>query len=254
MADKPKIAVYKLSSCAGCQLELLNLEDHLLDVVGLLDLDYFVMAKRDYSDGPYDIGFVEGAVTCGEEISKLKKAREQCKVLVAMGSCSCFGGVPSIKNSIPEREVEERVYENLEAINSIKAYGIDQYVKVDAYLKGCPVSINELVEFIKAALLGTKPYLRPHSVCMECKLNENVCGFVTKGAPCMGSVTSAGCGALCPTLGKPCEGCRGPANDSNTESLVQSLMECGLTKQDIIRKFNKFAGETKEFKKGVESL
>lgn len=252
--SKPKIAVYKLSSCAGCQLEFLNLEDNLLDIVGLLDIKYFVMAKRDKGEGPFDIGFVEGAVTCGDEIERLKKAREECKVLVALGSCACYGGVPSIKNDTSQYEIEQRVYKNLSAIHSTKALGIEQYVKVDAYLKGCPVSKIELVDFVKAALLGRKPYLRAHSVCMECKLDENVCLSVTKGIPCMGPVTSAGCGALCPSVSRGCEGCRGPANDSNTESLARSLKEYGLSKQDVARKFKKYAGETPQFKKGAEAL
>lgn len=250
---KPKIAVYKLSSCAGCQLEVLNLENNLLDIAGLLDIKYFVMAKRDKGEGPFDVGFIEGAVTCGEEIEKLKRAREDCKVLVALGSCACFGGVPSIKNDSLEHEIEKKVYKNLSAIHSTKAFGIEQYVKVDAYLKGCPVSKNELVDFIKAALLGSKPYLRAHSVCMECKLNENIC-LAAEGIPCMGPVTSAGCGALCPSVSRGCEGCRGPANDSNTESLARTLKEYGLSNQDIARKFKKYAGETQQFKKGAEVL
>ncbi|MCL4425055.1 MAG: oxidoreductase [Firmicutes bacterium] len=254
MTDKPRVAIYKMSSCAGCQLEFLNLEPVLLDVVGAVELSYFVMARRQNAPGPYDIGFVEGAITCGEEIEKLKRARQECRVLVALGSCACFGGLPSIKNWIPERVVESRVYQNLEVIESTKAYGIDEYVKVDAYLKGCPVDKGELVEFIKGALLGISPHLRPHSVCVECKLRENVCLFVSQGEPCLGAVTTAGCGALCPSRGKVCDGCRGPANDANAESLARSFTEYGLHKSDVIRKFRKFAGLTPEFSKGAEAV
>lgn len=252
--NKPRIAVYKMSSCAGCQLELLNLEPILLDVLGAVDLSYFVMARRDNEPGPYDIGLVEGAITTGEEIERLKKAREECRILVAMGACACYGGLPSIKNWQPQRVVESRVYENLAAIHSTTAYGIDYYVPVDAYLKGCPVSREELLEFIKGVLLGIRPYLRPHSVCVECKLHENVCLFVTEGQVCLGPVTTAGCGALCPSRGRPCEGCRGPANDANTVSLAQTMAEYGLHRSDIIRYFRKFAGMTPEFSKGAEAV
>lgn len=252
--SKPRIAVYKMSSCAGCQLEILNLEPILLDLLGAVEISYFVMARRENQSGPYDIGLVEGAITCGEEIERLKKARQDCKYLVALGSCACYGGLPSIKNWHPQRVIESRVYDDLSAIHSTTAYGIDYYVPVDAYLKGCPVSREELLEFIKGALLGIRPYLRPHSVCVECKLHENVCLFVTEGKVCLGPVTTAGCGALCPSRSKPCEGCRGPANDANTVSLAQTMAEYGLHHSDILRHFRKFAGMTPEFSKGAEAV
>lgn len=253
MSAKPKVAIYKMSSCAGCQLEFLNLEPVLLDILGLVDLSYFVMARRDCEPGPYDIGFVEGAITCHEEIEKLKKARCDCKTLVALGSCAAFGGIPSMKDWTPERVVEERVYPNTSILSSVKAMPISEYVKVDAVLKGCPVSRDELVEFIKGALLGIRPYLKPHCVCMECKQSENSCLIETMREPCMGPVTSAGCKALCPGLGRTCNGCRGPANDANSASLARTFAELKLQPKDVARKFRKFAGLTEEFSKGVPS-
>lgn len=254
MSTKPKLSVYKLSSCAGCQLEFLNLEPVLLDLVGAIEFSYFPMARRRYEPGPYDIGFVEGAVTCGEEIERLKKARQECRILVALGSCACYGGLPSIKNWTPERVIVSRVYENPALVHSIKAYGIDEYVQVDAYLKGCPVNKDELVEFIKGTLLGIRPRLRPHSVCVECKLNEYECISVIRREPCMGPVTTAGCGALCPSRGKACDGCRGPANDANAESLARTFSEYGLHRSDIVRRFRKFAGLTQEFSRGADAV
>lgn len=250
---KPRIAIYKMSSCAGCQLEFLNLEPVLLDILGLLDLSYFVMARREAEPGPYDIGFVEGAITCAEEIEKLKKAREECGALVALGSCAVYGGIPSMKNWSPERVVEERVYPNPSLLSSVKAMAAGEYVKIDASLKGCPVNRDELVEFVKSALLGVRPYLRPHSVCMECKANENTCLALDSSQPCMGPVTSAGCKALCPGVGRTCNGCRGPSNDSNAPSLARTFSEMGLRPKDVTRLFRKFAGMTQEFEKGVPS-
>jgi coenzyme F420-reducing hydrogenase gamma subunit len=249
--SNPKVAIYKMSSCAGCQLEFLNLEPVLLDVLGLVDLSYFVMARREHEIGPYDVGFIEGAITCAEEIEKLKKARGECKTLVALGSCAAFGGIPSMKNWVAERVVEERVYPNVSLLSSVKAQSVGEYVKVDAVLKGCPVNRDELVEFVKGALMGMKPYLRPHSVCMECKVNENSCLALNNKEPCMGPVTSAGCKALCPGLGRTCNGCRGPANDANSPSLAKTFSEMGLHARDVVRKFRKFAGMTEEFEKGV---
>ena len=253
---KPKIAVFKFSSCAGCQLSLLNLEDRLLDIVGAVELSYFVMAKRENLAGPYDIGLVEGAVTTPRELEELKKIREECKILVALGSCACFGGVPSIKNFAgTQQEMEAKVYTHLWDIHSIPAHGIDYYVKVDAYLRGCAVDLNELVEFLECAILGTKPRFRTHSVCGECKLKENVCLAIANGQPCMGPVTAAGCGALCPSLNRPCEGCRGPADDCNAASLAKFFhQELGLSRDDVVRKFRKYAGNTPQFSKGAEAI
>lgn len=251
---KPRLAVYKMSSCAGCQMQILNLEPVLLDILGAVEVYNFVMAKRENLPGPYDVGLVEGAITTGEEIQKLKKARRDCEVLVAFGACACTGGLPSAKNWEAQWEVERRVYPDPSLIESTKAFGIDQYVHVDAYLKGCPVNRDEMVELIKSVLLGIKPRLRTHSVCMECKLKETPCLFVNQGKACMGPVTSAGCGALCPSFGFPCEGCRGPSNDANTPSLAKVFLERGLSREEVVLKFRKFAGETPAFKRGVEAI
>ena len=158
-----------------------------------------------------------------------------------------------MKNWSSERVVEERVYPDVSVLASVKAMSVGEYVKVDAVLKGCPVSRDELVEFVKGALLGAKPYLRPHSVCVECKLNENVCLALDSKQPCMGPVTNAGCKALCPGLGRTCNGCRGPSNDANAASLARTFGEYGLRARDVSRLFRKFAGMTEEFEKGVPS-
>lgn len=251
---KPKIGVFKFSSCAGCQLEILNLENDLLDILEVVDFTYFPMASSSYGEGPYDIGLVEGTVTCTEEIEKIKHVREKVKVLVAMGACATTGGVNTMKNPYKQVDVEERVYTDLSVINSTKAYGIDQYVKVDEYLQGCPMEKSEFVEFVKSALLDIKPKLRPHCVCVECKLKENQCIFIEQGKVCMGPAVVAGCGALCPSRGRVCEGCRGPSNDPNVPSLAEAMMEYGAAPQDVKLKFSRYAGEMESFKKGVESL
>ncbi len=178
---------------------------------------------------------------------------------MAFGNCACTGGVPSIKNwsGMTQDQLTRTVYaENINdpMLASIPAGGIDFYVKTDAYLRGCAVDLGEMVELIKRALKGEDPLFRPHSVCNECKLKENVCLLVSKGQPCMGTVTAAGCGALCPSLNRACEGCRGPANDCNAASLARTFMEdLGLSNDDVVRKFRKYAGNTPEFSKGAEA-
>lgn len=249
-----RIAVYKFSSCAGCQLQILNIEEHLLELLGTVDPALLVMARREKGSGPFMVGFCEGAITSPDEVAKIKKARKECQMLVALGTCACFGGIPSAKNWASQRELEARVYPDPSVITSVRAAPIDNYVKVDAYLRGCPIDKNEFLDLVKSALMGTKPYLRAHSVCMECKLSENVCLFQEGKKLCMGAVTAAGCGALCPSLGRACQGCRGPADDPNVLSLARAMAERGAAPDEIRRKFRLFAGETEAFQKGVAML
>lgn len=250
---KPKVAIFKFASCSGCQLVFLNCEEELLDLVGALDIAYFPEAKRDNTDGPYDIGFVEGAITSPEDVGRIIKIREQCKTLVAIGACSVTGGLPSLKNWKRLSWIKQEVYPEPELIHSLEtAFGIDAYVRADGYLKGCPISKGELLEFTISALLRKTPNLRAHSVCVECKLKENVCLLTSEGASCLGPTTSAGCGALCPTNGRACYGCYGPNNDANVASMGEIFEGLGGSRSTIVRKFRYFAGTQEAFKKGAE--
>ncbi len=250
----PKIAVYKFSSCAGCQLQFINFESELLDMLGQIHISYFKEATSLVEDPPYDIGFVEGSITCPHEEELVKKARQDCKVIVALGACACEGCINTLKNYRPIDEQVKRVYEHPEYIHTFdKAYGIDHFIKVDAYIHGCPVDRNELREFVTAFLMGKKPFLRPHPVCAECKLSENECLILTQNQMCLGSVTRGGCGAICPSFGRPCFGCRGPSADANPEALVEIFRKLGYDDDEIKRRFMYFSGETPAFRKGAEA-
>ncbi len=251
--SKPKVGIFKFASCSGCQLVFLDCEDELLDLVGALDIAYFPEAKRDNAPGPYDIAFVEGAITTPEEVQRILEIRRQSGLLVAIGACAVTGGLPSLKNWKRLPWVKSEVYPNPEWIDSLEtAFGIDAYVQVDGYLKGCPISKSELLEFAVSALLGKAPNLRAHSVCVECKLKENVCLLSYEGAPCMGPVTNAGCGALCPTNGRGCYGCYGPNSDANVTSIGKIFERLGASRADIVRKLRYFAGTQEPFKNGAE--
>lgn len=251
--DKPRIAVYKFSSCAGCQLQFINLESELLDMLGQIHISYFKELTSLVEAPPYDIGFVEGSVTCPHEEEKIKKIRENCKAVIALGACACEGCMNTLKNYRPLNEMVERVYEHPEYIHTFdKAYGIDHFVKVDGYIHGCPVDRNELRELIVATLLGKKPFMRPHAVCVECKLNENECLIQVEKGLCLGSVTRGGCGAVCTTMGRPCFGCRGPNVDANPEALVEIFRRNGYSDDEIRRRFQYFSGETPAFQKGAK--
>ncbi len=259
MGDKPKVAVVKLTGCAGCQMEFLRLEDEFLDIINSVDLAYFVMARSNNRNGPFDLAFVEGSVSTPRELNELRELREKTKTLIAFGDCACTGCIPSILNWVPP-VTSAKVYENFSAIHLKKEsfqriIPLHELVKVDIQLKGCPPHKDMIVETVKAALIGTKPYLRRHPVCVECKLKENICLLTFDKRPCMGPVTSGGCGAICPTAGRVCEGCYGPMSDANAASLARELLEgCGLSEEDVVRRFRKYAGMTPAFAEEAESL
>jgi len=249
MTKKPKIAIFKFTGCAGCQLEFLHLEEVFLDLLRLFDINYWVMVKRDNDEKGWDISLVEGGISTPKEIVEIKKVRKKSKFLVAFGDCAIAGCIPSIRNWIPQMESEDLVYPDPSAIHSMKVQGIGEYVKVDAVLKGCPPHRDTIIELLKSALLEIKPRLRQHPVCVECKFNDNACLITSKKIACMGPVTSAGCGAICPTLGRECEGCFGPMSNPNASALASIFKDIGLNDKDIKRKFRKYAGMTPDFQK-----
>jgi len=249
MTKKPKIAIFKFTGCAGCQLEILHLEEIFLDLLELFDISYWVMVKRKNDEKEWDISLVEGGISTPEEIEEIKQIRKKTKLLVAFGDCAIGGCIPSIRNWIPQMETEVQVYPDTSLIHSMKVSGIGEYVKVDTILKGCPPHRETIVEFLKSILLKIKPRLKHHPVCVECKFRDNACLITSKKMACMGPVTSAGCGAICPSLGRECEGCFGPMSNPNSSALASIFRDIGLSDIDIQRKFRKYSGMSPEFKK-----
>ncbi len=248
MSKKPKIGIYKLTGCAGCQMEIFHMEDEFLDLLKLFNISYWKMAKRDNDEENIDIALIEGGISTPREIQEIKCIRKKSKFLVAFGDCAISGCIPSIRNWIPQMESEEVVYPDPTSICSTKLHGIGEYVKIDAMLKGCPPNRENIIELLKSAILKIKPRLRKHPVCIECKLNENPCLITSNKLPCMGPVISGGCGAICPTLGRVCEGCFGPMSDPNAAALADIFKDLGLNEEDIKRKFRKYSGMSAEFR------
>jgi len=246
---KPKIAVFKFSSCSGCQLVFLNCENELLDIAGAVEIAYFVEAKRGGDPGPYDIGFVEGAITTPEEVERIHEVRRECKTLIAIGACATSGGIQSLKNWMNLEDLKKTVYEHPDKVSTLEwSTPVDMYVPVDGCLYGCPIDKNELLEFILSALIGRTPQLRPHAVCVECKLKGNTCLMVARNEPCMGGVTRAGCGALCPSVNRACYGCHGPGSDPNVISLAKQFEMMGLSGPEIARRLRQFTGYAEAFR------
>jgi sulfhydrogenase subunit delta len=240
-AAKPKLAVWKFASCDGCQLTLLDCEDELLEVAGAIDIAYFPEATRATVKGPYDVSLVEGSVTTAHDAERILEVRRQSKTLVTIGACATAGGIQALRNFADVKAFASIVYAHPEYISTLEtSTPIANHVPVDFELRGCPIDKRQLVEVLSAFLAGRKPVTPTHSVCIECKLKGNVCVMVAYGTPCLGPVTHAGCGALCPSYDRGCYGCFGPMETPNTESLAKWVADLGMGDRDIQRVFRTF--------------
>jgi coenzyme F420-reducing hydrogenase gamma subunit len=236
-ANRLKMAVFKLGSCSGCVLQLLNVG--LPSLLKFINIAYFPLLKSKNVIGAYDVGLVEGSVSTKEHVMAIKKIRERSKLLIALGSCACFGGLQASEKDCRRSKPDYRI----SVTHPIDPCGIDEYVPVDFYLKGCPFEGEELITLLHALSKGAKPYFRERSVCFECKLQEIPCLMEREKAPCLGSITLGGCGAICPLMGKPCEGCRGPSSDVNLSSTMESFSDFGIPPEEFFYKLRKYAGK-----------
>jgi len=239
---KPKVAFFSFTSCEGCQLMFLNLEDELLDLLGLVEIVKFREAMKEVLADEYDIAFIEGSITTHSDIERVKEIRKRTKILIAFGACATIGGINAIKNFQPLEDVRKYVYgEDWEKIDTVPTMSVGEVVDVDYDIHGCPVSKSEILDVVTSLALGKKPRQPDYPVCVECKLAENVCVY-DKGLVCLGPVTRAGCGAICPTYGNKCIGCRGLISDPNVNAEKDLLAERGLTVDDILKEFRMFDG------------
>jgi coenzyme F420-reducing hydrogenase gamma subunit len=253
MAKKPRLAVWKFASCDGCQLSLLDCEDELLAVAGAVDIAYFPEATRGEISGHYDVSLVEGSVTTEHDAERIKEVRARSKLLVTLGACATAGGIQALKNFADVKQYIAVVYAHPEYIHTLTtSTGIAEHVPVDFELRGCPISKKQLVELVSALLAGRKPVTPAHSVCVECKLKNNVCVMVAHGTPCLGPVTHAGCNALCPSFDRGCFGCYGPKEAPNAASLSGQLAKLGLDDKALRRLYGTFNVNAEDFRKEYE--
>ncbi|HBL29725.1 MAG TPA: oxidoreductase, partial [Acidobacteria bacterium] len=205
---KPKLAVWKFASCDGCQLSLLNCEAELLRLAGAVDIAYFPEASRAMAKGPYDVSLVEGSITTPHDAERIHQVRRASKLLITIGACATAGGIQALRNFKDVKDFIRAVYASPQYIDTLgKSTAIADHVRVDFELRGCPINKDQLLEVVTALLQGRKPATPPDSVCMECKRHGLVCVLVAHGTPCLGPVTHAGCGALCPVYHRGCYGC-----------------------------------------------
>lgn len=251
--SKPKLAVWKFASCDGCQLTLLDCEDELLDLADTVEIAYFLEASRATVDGPYDLSLVEGSITTPEDAIRIQEVRAASRRLVTIGACATAGGIQALRNFADVEEFISVVYATPEFISTLDtSTPISQNVRVDYELRGCPIDKGQLLEVINAFLHERRPNVPDHSVCVECKAKGNVCVMVAHGTPCLGPVTHAGCGALCPSYHRGCYGCFGPKEAPNTASLAGWLDRLGVAEGDLVRTFRTFNAGADEFRRESE--
>ncbi len=249
----PTLAVWKFASCDGCQLSLLDLEDELLPLANRLRIAYFLEASSATVDGPYDVSLVEGSITTEHDAQRIREVRSSSRSLITIGACATAGGIQALRNFADIAEFAQAVYASPEYISTLAtSTPISAHVPVDFELHGCPINKRQLLEVISAHLNRRRPRIRSHSVCVECKRRGTVCVMVAHGTPCLGPVTHAGCGAICPAYNRGCYGCYGPMETPNTASLDRWS---GLEDRDLVRiyrTFNAAAGPFQEASRAHE--
>jgi coenzyme F420-reducing hydrogenase gamma subunit len=245
--------VWKFASCDGCQLSILDCERELLAIADAVTIAYFPEATRAQVKGPYDISLVEGSITTPHDAERIHQVRHSSALLVSIGACATSGGIQALRNFKDVKDYARIVYASPEYLETLgKSTPISDHVQVDFELRGCPISKGQLVATLTALLHNRRPVIPSYSVCIECKRKGNVCGLVTHGPPCLGPVTQAGCGALCPSYNRGCFGCFGPKESPNTASL-SAFWAKSMPEDELMRLYRSFTATAEVFRKESES-
>lgn len=247
---RPKLAVFKFASCDGCQLSLLDCENELLAVAAAVHIANFPEASRVVEVGPYDLSLVEGSITTPHDAERIKEVREQSRFVVSIGACATAGGIQALRNWANVDDFIRMVYATPEFISTLdRSTPIADHVEVDFELRGCPISKAQLLEVVAAFLQGRRPNIPTYSVCAECKRRGTPCVMVSHGTPCLGPVTQAGCGAICPAYNRGCYGCFGPMESPNTQALSRWWEhELGVPPSDLVAAYRGFNAYAEAFK------
>ncbi len=251
VSDRPTLAVWKFSSCDGCQLSLLDCEDELLALADRVRLAYFLEATSAVVEGPYDVSLVEGSITTPHDAQRIREVRAQSRALITIGACATAGGIQALRNFGNVDQFTQAVYASPDYISTLAtSTPISAHVPVDFELNGCPINKRQLLEVISAHLHRRRPRVRAHSVCIECKRRGTVCVMVAHGTACLGPVTHAGCGAICPSYNRGCYGCYGPMESPNPASWSAWS---GLDDVDLVRIYRTFNAAAPAFREASEA-
>ncbi|RKY28202.1 MAG: hypothetical protein DRP79_02465 [Planctomycetota bacterium] len=244
--SKPRVAIFDFACCEGCQLQIVNLEEELLDLISLVQPVAWREAMSESSD-EYDIAIVEGSITRPEDEERVKEIRDRAGILIALGACATIGGINKLKNNFDLDEVKRYVYgkdAEMPHLNTAMTKAVDEVVKVDYKVHGCPINRSEFTYIVRCIALGKEPVIPNYPVCVECKKRENVCRF-EYGEICLGPITRAGCNAPCPSAGFWCYGCRGCVDDPNVNAAKDIMEKYGKTVEDLMQKMALFGSGQK---------
>lgn len=238
---KPRVAIFDFACCEGCQLQIVNLEEEILDLLGVIQPVEWREAMSDQSQ-EYDIALVEGSITRPEDETRLREIRQRAKVLVALGACATTGGVNKLKNQFAMDEVRRCVYgaaAGMPHLATAPTKAVHEVVKVDFNVHGCPMSSREFAYIVRCLASGTTPVMPSYPVCVECKMRETVCRYEYNEV-CLGVITRAGCDAPCPAGGLWCFGCRGWVDDPNLNAAHDIMKRYGRTVEDLRSRMHLF--------------
>jgi coenzyme F420-reducing hydrogenase gamma subunit len=244
---KPKVAFFDFACCEGCQLQVYNMEEEILDLLTLVEPVEWREALTGKAEA-YDIAIVEGSITRPQDEEMLKDIRKRSTTLIALGACATMGGVNKLKNNFEMQDVKTCVYgddANAPHLETAPTKAVHEVVKVDFMIHGCPTDRKEFAYIVKCLAMGKTPKIPEHPVCVECKLKENACRF-EYGEICLGPVTRAGCDAKCPSSGMWCFGCRGYVEDPNVNAARDVMDQYGKTLEDLRGKMMLFGSAQEE--------
>lgn len=238
--NKPKVAFFDFACCEGCQLQVANLGEALLDLLGSIDVVEFREVMSEKWERAYDVAIVEGSITTPHAVERIKEIRQRSKILIAYGSCATIGGINGIKNQFDLEDIRKYVYKDAyKHYPTQPTMPVHQVVKVDYFVNGCPIYPPEFIEVLKCVLLGIEYKIPDNAVCVECKLNENICMY-EKGVSCLGPLTKAGCNSWCINNGNICYGCRGVVNNPAKNAMHEILKRYDIPLDLIINKMDMY--------------
>ncbi len=173
--SKIKIATDWLAGCAGCHMSFLDIDDRILQL--LEHVEFTSSPVTDLKHPPKEgvtVGILEGAICNTHNVEVAKQMRERCQVLIAIGDCATFGGVPAMRNLCGTKEALKRAYLETESnvgglipdspelgIPLDEVVGVDKVVKVDLFIPGCPPSADALFYALSELLAGRTPIVLP---------------------------------------------------------------------------------------------
>jgi len=236
---KKRVAFFDFTSCEGCQLQIANFGEALLDVLDRIELVMFREVMSEKSE-EYDIAVVEGSITTSHDVERIKEIRKKAKYIVALGSCATVGGINGMKNCFNLEEIKSYVYKDgARYFDSIRTQALNQVVEVDYYVHGCPIYQPEFLKVLKYAIQDIPYTIKDEAVCVECKLNENECMY-DRGITCLGPITKAGCNSWCINNGNICYGCRGMVKETVKNGCMEVMKKYNISPEWITGKINMY--------------